>query len=182
MANHAFWQDKPDVPGEIRESELPAIKPGDRKVLIKVHAWAVNPCDSMLQQASLDPASYPMILGCDVAGTVEAVDDTATSEFRVGDRVFGFTANRGFQDYVILEDRLMAKIQGDMAFREAVVLSLCATTSALGLFSKTYLSLDYPKLGVPKKGQSVLVWGGSSAVGSNAIQLATAAGYDVITT
>ena len=50
------------------------------------------------------------------------------------------------------------------------------------LFGKDYLHLDYPKLGIPKKGKSVLVWGGSSAIGSNAIQLATGAGYDVIAT
>lgn len=73
---------------------------------------------------------------------------------------------------------------GVLAIRRmvTVVFGLCSATSAMFLFGKNYLHLDPPKLGVPKKGKSVLVWGGSSAVGSNAIQLVTGAGYDVIAT
>jgi NADPH:quinone reductase-like Zn-dependent oxidoreductase len=182
--NRAVWQDGSAVPGVVRDSPFPTNDElGDNKVLVKVHAWAINPCDYMLQDRNMGPA-YPMILGCDVAGTVEAVapGSTAASQFRVGDRVFGFTANNGFQDYVALEAKLMAKIPGDMAYREPVVIGLCIATSAMFLFGRDYLHLDYPKLGAPKKGKSVLVWGGASAVGSNAIQLVTAAGYDVIAT
>ncbi|KAJ4366238.1 hypothetical protein N0V83_007874 [Neocucurbitaria cava] len=179
--NRTVWQETFGVPGVVRDNSLPSNDElGDHKVLVKVHAWAINPCDHMLQDRNM--VKYPVILGCDVAGTVEAVvpGSTAASKFRVGDRVFGFSANNGFQDYVALEVKLMTKIPDDMAYREAVVFGLCSATSAMFLFGKDYLHLDYPKLGVPKKGKPVLVWGGSSAVGSNAIQLATGAGYDVI--
>lgn len=182
--NRALWQDKFGVPGAVRDSPFPTDDElGNHKVLVKVHAWAINPCDHILQDRDIG-FGYPVILGCDVAGTVEAVapGSAAASQFRVGDRVFGFSANNGFQDYVTLEDRLMTKIPGDMPYREPVVLGLCVATSAMLLFGKDYLHLDYPKLGAPKNGKSVLVWGGSSAVGSNAIQLVTAAGYDVIAT
>ena len=181
--NRALWQDKSGAPGAVRDSSLPTNDElGDHKVLVKVHAWAINPCDHMLQDR--DMVNYPIILGCDVAGTVEALapNSSAASQFSVGDRVFGFAAINAFQEYVTLEHKLMSKIPGDMAYREAVVLGLCSATSALFLFGKDYLNLDYPKLDAPKKGESFLVWGGSSAVGSNAIQLATAAGYDVIAT
>jgi NADPH:quinone reductase-like Zn-dependent oxidoreductase len=181
--NRAVWQDAPNVPGVIRDSSVPTNDElGDHKVLVKVHAWAINPCDHMLQDRNM--VNYPIILGCDVAGTVAAVapGSTAASQFRIGDRVFGFTANNGFQDYVTLEHKLMATIPSDMAYREAVVFGLCSATSAMFLFGKDCLHLDFPRLGAPKKKKTVLVWGGSSAVGSNAIQLATAAGYDVITT
>lgn len=181
--NRALWQDNCGIPGVIRKSPLPTSEElGDRKVLVKVHAWAINPCDHMLQDR--DMVQYPVILGCDVAGTVEAVapESTAASKFIVGDRVFGFTFNFGFQDYVTVEDRLIAKIPADMAYRDVVGLGLCSATSAMFLFGKDYLYLDMPKLGAHKRGQSVLVWGGSSAVGSNAIQLAAGAGYDVIST
>jgi NADPH:quinone reductase-like Zn-dependent oxidoreductase len=181
--NRALWQDTFGVPGIVRNNSLPTKDElGEHKVLIKVHAWAINPCDHMLQDR--DMVKYPIILGCDVAGTVEAVapGSIAASHFCLSDRVFGSTANNGFQDYVILESKLMTRIPDDMAYREAVVLGLCSVTSAMFLFGKDYLHLDYPKLGAPKKGESLLVWGGGSAVGSNAIQLATAAGYDVITT
>ncbi|KAK8061595.1 GroES-like protein [Apiospora phragmitis] len=153
-ANRVLWQD-----------EL-----GDRKVLVKVQAWAMNPCDSILQTTALPFVKYPVILG-------------KTSRARVGDRVFGFTANNGFQDYVPLDYTLMAKIpSADMPYRDAVIFGLCTTTSSFSLFGKDYLHLEFPKLGATKTGKSVLVWGGSSAAGSNAIQMATGAGYDVITT
>ncbi|KAI0877517.1 chaperonin 10-like protein [Hypoxylon argillaceum] len=183
--NRVVWQDKAGVPGVIRERAIPTSDElGDRSVLIKVEAWALNPCDGMLQQMSLPFVKYPVILGQDVAGTVEAVNpgSTASSKFSVGDRVFGFTANNGFQEYVRLDYSLMAKIPGDMPYRDAVVFGLCITTSSISLFGKDYLHLDYPKLDAPKKGKSILVWGASSAAGSNAIQMATAAGYDVIAT
>lgn len=180
--NRAVWQDAFGAPGVVRNNPLPTDDElGDHKVLVKIHAWAINPCDYMLQARDMG-SSYPVILGCDVAGVVEAVTpgSRATSKFRVGDRVFGVAANNGFQDYVVLEDSLMARIPGDMAYREAVIFGLCVATSAMFLFGKDYLHLDYPKLGAQKKGKSVLVWGGGSAVGSNAIQLVTAAGYDAI--
>jgi NADPH:quinone reductase-like Zn-dependent oxidoreductase len=79
--------------------------------------------------------------------------------------------------YVVLDSKLMTKISDHMVYRDAVVFGLCSATSAMLLFGKDYLHLDYPMIEAAKKGQSVLVWGGSSA-----IQLATAAGYDVITT
>lgn len=181
--NRAVWQDTFGLPGVVRENSLPTNDElGDHNVLVKVHAWAINPCDRILQDRNM--FKYPIILGCDVAGVVETVvpGSTAASQFRVGDRVLGCTANNGFQDYVVLDNRLMTKIPDDMVYRDAVVFGLCSATSAMFLFGKDYLHLDYPKIGAAKKGQSVLVWGGSSAVGSNAIQLATAAGYDVITT
>ncbi|KAK3330758.1 chaperonin 10-like protein [Apodospora peruviana] len=184
--NRAVWQDKAGVPGVIREKPLPTIDElGDRDVLVKVHAWAINPCDGMYQAAALPMFRYPIILGEDVAGTVEAValGSTAASKFSVGDRVFGFTSANGFQDYVSLDYTLMAKIPSEsIPFRDAVGFPLCITTSSVSLFGKDYLNLEYPRLDALRRGKSVLVWGGSSAAGSNAIQMATGAGYDVITT
>lgn len=101
--NRALWQDAQGAPGAIRESPLPTVDElGDRKVLVKAHCWAVNPCDYMLQDRDL--GRYPAILGCDVAGTVAAVapGSAAASKFRVGDAVFGFNFNNCFQDYVVL--------------------------------------------------------------------------------
>jgi len=50
------------------------------------------------------------------------------------------------------------------------------------LFQQDQLALRHPTASTPPTGQTVLVWGGSTSVGSNAIQLAAAAGYDVVTT
>jgi NADPH:quinone reductase-like Zn-dependent oxidoreductase len=70
-----------------------------------------------------------------------------------------------------------------MPFEKAVVLPLGLSTAACGLFQEDFLNLRFPT--EPKsqgKGEALLVWGGASSVGSNAIQLAVAAGYEVYTT
>lgn len=69
-----------------------------------------------------------------------------------------------------------------MSFTEAAVFPLCISTAAMGLFSREYLGLPFPTLNPTDSGRSVFVWGGSSAVGSNAIQLSKAAGFKVVTT
>lgn len=56
------------------------------------------------------------------------------------------------------------------------------STAATGLFQKEHLALKYPTVPPKPNGKTLLVWAGSSGVGSNAIRLATAAGYEVYTT
>jgi hypothetical protein len=69
-----------------------------------------------------------------------------------------------------------------MDFAEAVVLPLGLSTAACALFQAEYLALRPPTPEAPPTGETVLIWGGSTSVGSNAIQLAVAAGYEVFTT
>ncbi|WP_417307679.1 zinc-binding alcohol dehydrogenase family protein, partial [Devosia sp.] len=64
----------------------------------------------------------------------------------------------------------------------AAVLPLALSTAAAGLFEPGQLGLGPPKLKPVATGRTVLIWGGSTSVGSNAIQLAVAAGYEVIAT
>ena len=178
--NHSVWQDQPGVPGVIRQDPIPKLE--DEQLLLRVHAWAMNPCDAILQDTSLPFIKYPVTLGQDVAGTVEDVGSTAASKFKVGDRVFGFSINNGFKSYVTLDQGLAAKIPDSLSFNDASVFPLCVSTSALALFGKDYLALPFPTLNSTSTGESVLIWGGSSAVDSNAIQLAKAAGFQVVTT
>ena len=56
------------------------------------------------------------------------------------------------------------------------------TTAACALFQTDQLHLEYPTIPRTPNGKTVLIWGGSTSVGCNAIQLAVAAGYDVVTT
>ncbi|KAL2826397.1 chaperonin 10-like protein [Aspergillus cavernicola] len=179
--NRSVWQDTTGVPGAIRDSPIPTDLE-DSKILIKVHAWAVNPCDAILQDKPLPIVTYPVILGQDVAGIVEAVGAAAGSKFKPGDQVFGFSINNGFQDYVLLESSLAAKIPKTLSFVEAAVFPLAVSTASFALFSNAFLGLSMPSLTPANTGHSILIWGGSSAVGSNAIQLAKSAGYEVVTT
>ena len=178
--SRSVWQDKPGVPGIIREDPTPKLE--DHQLLLKVHAWAINPCDAMLQDQALPIVTYPVILGQDVAGTVEEVGAAAASKFKVGDRVFGFSYNNGFKDYVTLNNILAAKIPDSLSFNDASVFPLCITAASFGLFGKNFLALPSPTLNPTRTGKSVLIWGGSSAVGGNAIQLVKAAGFEVVTT
>ncbi|KAK0610595.1 oxidoreductase [Bombardia bombarda] len=182
--NRSIWQDRAGIPGAIREAPLPStVEPN--KIVVKVHAWAMNPCDAMLQDKSLPFIKYPLILGQDVAGVITTVGTAAAAKFKIGDRVFGFSINNGFQDYITLDHTLAARIPASLSFADASVFPLCVTTSSLSLFGKDYLGLPFPSLDVAARGgdgRSILIWGGSSAVGSNAIQLARAAGLRVVTT
>lgn len=110
------------------------------------------------------------------------LESTATSKFKVGDRVFGFCVNNGFKSYVTLNHALAAKVPESLSFNDASVFPLCVTTSALALFGKDYLALPFPTLDPTSTGKSVLIWGDILAVDSNAIQPAKAAGFEVVTT
>jgi D-arabinose 1-dehydrogenase-like Zn-dependent alcohol dehydrogenase len=135
---------------------------------------------------------YPCILGSDVAGEVVAVGKSVT-RFKIGDRVAGLAlgvdkvSNRpeegAFQHYVVLREDATTALPDSMSFEHACVLPLAIATAACGLFLKDQLGLEPPTVPAwPRRDGTVVVWGGSTSVGSCAIQLARAAGYDVVAT
>jgi hypothetical protein len=73
-------------------------------------------------------------------------------------------------------------IPDTLSFEDAAVLPLGLSTAACGLFQQDFLAMSAPSAAPAPAGQTLLVWGGSTSVGANAIQLAVAAGYDVVTT
>ena len=74
---------------------------------------------------------------------------------------------------------MVVPIPDRMSFEDAVVLPLGVSTAAAGLFQKDHLGLPHPTVDPKPTGKTVLVWGGSSSVGSCAIQLSKAAGLEV---
>lgn len=87
----------------------------------------------------------------------------------------------GFQLYTVCKGILVSPIPDWLSFEQPVVLPLAISTAATGLFKKDRLALPYPTNASKPTGKTVLVWGGSSSVGSSAIQLAAAAGVIVVT-
>ncbi|GAW16649.1 hypothetical protein ANO14919_060850 [Xylariales sp. No.14919] len=169
---------------------VPYPTPGAGEIIVKVAAAAVNPMDWMIQSLgeNLFPwLQYPLTLGNDAAGTVVEVGAGVT-KFKVGDRVVGLNAafdsrSGAFQNYCALQANITCPIPDDLSFADASVLPLGLCTAAPGLFQKDFLALDYPSVdNVKPNGKTLLVWAGASSVGSNAVQLAAAAGYEVITT
>lgn len=175
---------------EVREA--PYTKPAPNQLVIRNHAVAVNPIDWMLPFfGSFQWIKYPFIVGSDSAGEVVEVGSEVT-RFKPGDRVVaqavGYdekinTASQGsFQLYTIVLEDVTSHIPDHLAYKNACVLPLGISTAACGLFQKDQLNLQHPTIDAKRTGETVLIWGGSSSVGSNAIQLATAAGYEVFTT
>lgn len=177
-------------PFEVRSA--PLWTPGENEILVHNRAIAINPVDGNLQAAP-EPrwsVTYPMIPGHDVAGVVVAVGPNV-SRFKEGDRVLGQAVgvfskqpkSSAFQAYTILQTNLASKIPDNVSFERAAVIPLGLSTAACGLFQDNFLGLQLPTVPSQKPtGNTILVWGGASSVGSNAIQLAVSAGYDVITT
>jgi NADPH:quinone reductase-like Zn-dependent oxidoreductase len=172
----------------------PYTAPGPTEIVIRNRALAVNPLDA-IKQSSGDFMyrwlPYPAVLGEDVAGEVVEIG-SAVTRFRVGDRVLAYAvgmekgrnhaAEGGFQLYSVVLEQLTAPLPASLGFEDAVVLPLAISTAASALFQRDQLGLRHPTIDADPTGQTVVVWGGSTSVGSNAIQLAVAAGYDVVAT
>lgn len=173
----------------------PYTRPKENQIVVKSAAVAINPIDYELQDVGkkvLPHVTFPLALGFDVAGEVVEVG-SKVSRFKVGDRVVGVAlgpsqtvddeTQSAFQLYVVLLEHLVAKIPDNISYERASVLPLGLNTAACALFDPDHLNLDLPTPVKQKpKGQTLLVWGASSSVGLNAVQLAVSAGYEVFAT
>ena len=102
----------------IRSSHIP-FRIADNDLLVKVHAWAINPADAIPQDTNLPFLKCPIIFGEDIAGTVSIVSSTASSKFKLGDRLLGLClpSKQGvLQDYVVLEHTMACKIPDSLSF------------------------------------------------------------------
>ncbi|KAI4845430.1 zinc-binding dehydrogenase [Aureobasidium sp. EXF-8845] len=193
-ANRAAYLVAQGKPLEVREA--PYTTPGPNQVVVKNAAVAINPVDWLLPKVVkmfCPQVKLPFIFGDDCAGTVVEVGE-GVKGLKVGDRVLGLAVSfdkrsnkaseGGFQEYTVLRTTLVSKIPDWMSFESASVIPLGLATAACGLFLDDFLGLQLPTAPEPQKptGKTVIIWGGSTSVGCNAIQLAVAAGYEVIST
>lgn len=190
MSNRAAYLTGPKAnPLSVSDAAIPT--PDAHEVVIQSKAAAINPVDWKVQDYGLfyESADYPTVLGTDAAGIVHAVGSGVTN-FRPGDRVLAHldglankkASNGGFQLYPKTNQAFVAKLPDSVSFVEGAVLPLALSTAAAGLFQKEYLALPHPAKDAQRTGDVLLIWGGSSSVGSTAIQLASAAGVEVATT
>lgn len=175
-----------------RIGPIDTIAPGKGEVLIRNKAVAINPVDWKIQDTGYFIDSWPAILGQDLAGEIVEVGEGVT-RFKTGQRVLAhchFLLNKtlqfaSFQDLVIVPEVSIVAIPDIMKFEDATVLPLALSTATAGLYQskkETCLELDPPSLSPKKSGKTLLIWGGSSSVGTAAIQLAVASGLEVVTT
>lgn len=157
----------------LAEVPLPALKPGH--VRVRIAASSVNPVDTKIRVGLPIAPADPAILGCDLAGIVEAVGD-GVSDFAVGGAVYGCAGGVKGQggtlaDMIVADARLLAPKPRSLSMRAAAALPLVAIT-AMDAFEKAAL----------KAGDHVLIHAGTGGVGHVAIQLAKARGARVAAT
>ena len=190
--NEAVWL--PAKKAALNVASAPFPQPGARQIVVRAKAVSINPIDWILQSIGglIFPwLKYPLILGWDVAGEVVAIGHEVT-RFKIGDRVLGLavgqdksvndSAEGAFQMFPVLREHMATPIPNNLGYEHAAVLPLALSTASCGLFQPDQLGLSQPTGDIRGTGKTVLIWGGSTSVGSNAIQLAVAAGYEVFTT
>lgn len=150
-------------------------EPGPGEVLVAIAATSVNPFDDMLGQGTfkaLIPMPMPLVLGCDLAGTVVALGAGA-NRFRIGDEVFGRPTRTG-----TFAERI-AVAEADLALKPASLGMVEAASLPLVMLTAWQVLVERAKL---RRGQKVLIHAGSGGVGTVAIQLAKHMGATVATT
>jgi len=166
--------------------DAPYTPPGEGQLVIKNAVVGINPSEWKLQNEAVFPITYPAILGSDVAGEVVEIGSGVT-RFKVGDRVtaqaegllMGDYAMSGFQAYTVVDERITIPIPNSIPYEQAAVIPLAFAVAAHSLFHEGAIELPYPTLSPKSIPEVVLIWGGSTNVGGNSIQLAKAAGYEV---
>lgn len=127
-------------------------------------------------------------MGCDYAGVVEAVGPLVKKPFKKGDRVAGFVhgsnaarPNGGaFAEYVIAKGDLQIWIPDHMSFEAAATFGVGLTTVGQNLYQN--MEFPFPAEGEESDDTSILIYGGATATGTLAIQLAKLSGLRVVTT
>jgi NADPH:quinone reductase-like Zn-dependent oxidoreductase len=157
-------------PEAVRIAEVPTPTPHDHQVLVRVHATTVNRTDCGFRAgkpfivrffAGL-PRPRRTILGTEFAGVVEAIGAGVTT-FEVGDRVFGFRewSFGAHAEYIGMpEDGSLATIPEGLSFEQA----------APSTEGSHYALSQIRKVGI-RRGNTVLVYGATGAIGSAAVQI-----------
>lgn len=149
---------------------LPPLKAG--QVLIKVAAAGVNYADVMQRKGVYPPpAGITDILGLEVSGTIVAVAEDVQN-WQSGDEVCALVSGGGYAEFCIAEAGSVLPIPAGLNFIEAAALPETFFTVWSNLFDRAQL----------QRGETVLIHGGSSGIGTTAIQLAKAFGATVIIT
>jgi NADPH:quinone reductase-like Zn-dependent oxidoreductase len=156
--------------------DLEISQPDAGQVLVAVHAASVNPVDFKIRSGKYPAVKedrLPYTPGRDVSGIVEKCGAQAT-RFKVGDEVFGMVDvhGGGYAERAVMDQNAITAKPAGLDHVHAAAIPLAAQTAWQGLFRHGRL----------KKGQSVLIHGGSGGVGHFAIQFAKAVGAHVSTT
>ncbi|WP_028059486.1 NADP-dependent oxidoreductase [Candidatus Solirubrobacter pratensis] len=161
---------------ELMELDPPPLAPDG--VLLRVKAAALNPVDVGIREgrmANAFPHHFPVILGWDAAGVVEAVG-AAVTWFKPGDRAYGYCRRHEleygtFADFTTVPEGYLAHMPEDLTFEQAAALPLAGLTAHQGL-----------EIVGLRGGEYLFVTGGAGGVGHMVVQLGVARGARVAAT
>lgn len=151
---------------------VPDVEPGPDEVVIDVAAAGVNNADLMQRQGKYPvPAGASEILGLECSGTIAALGE-GVQEWEIGQRVAALLTGGGYAERVAVPAAQLLSVPGDLDLVEAAGLpeAACTVYSNIGMLAEL------------QPGQSVLIHGGGSGIGTHAIQWAHALGARVFTT
>jgi NADPH2:quinone reductase len=162
----------PGGPEMLVPQERPVPPPGPHEVLVKVAAAGVNRPDVMQRKGLYPPpAGATDIPGLEIAGEVVALGSDVT-RWKPGDRVMALVIGGGYAQFCPVHEDHALPIPNNLSMIEAAAIPETFFTVWHNVFER----------GALKPGETLLVHGGSSGIGTAAIQLAKATGARVITT
>ncbi|QIJ63692.1 NAD(P)H-quinone oxidoreductase [Streptomyces sp. JB150] len=169
---HAITIPEPGGPEVLTWAEVPDPEAGEGEVLVEVAASAVNRADILQRQGHYAPppgaSPYP---GLECSGRIAALG-TGVGGWSVGDEVCALLAGGGYAEKVVVPAGQLLPVPGKVALHEAAALPEVTCTVWSNVFMVAHL----------RPGETLLVHGGSSGIGTMAIQLGKAVGARVAVT
>ena len=162
----------PGGPEVLRPVELPVPVPRPGEILVRVKAAGVNRPDVLQRQGAYPPPpGAPETPGLEIAGEVAALGEGAR-RYEVGDRVCALVPGGGYAEYAVVHEDNALPVPPGLSFTEAAAIPETLFTVWTNVFDRGRL----------KEGETLLVHGGSSGIGTTAIMLGKAFGAVVAVT
>lgn len=168
----AIGFDAPGGPDVLKPQQRPVPQPGPGQLLVHVAVAGVNRPDVLQRLGGYaPPPGASDIPGLEIAGRIVAVGE-GVSRYEVGDQVCALVAGGGYAEYAVVHEDNALPIPSGLSLEEA------------GALPETYFTVwtNVFQRGGLKKGESFMVHGGTSGIGTTAIQLAKAFGATVLAT
>lgn len=160
-------------PEVLQLEEVPTPQVGAGQVLVRVHATGINPVDTYIRSgAYAAKPNLPYTPGDDAAGTIEAAGN-GVKDIKAGDRVYvGDSLTGTYAEYALCTPEQVHRLPDNVTFAQGAGVNIPYSTAYRALFQRAK--------GVA--GETVLVHGATGGVGIASVQLARAAGIDIIGT
>jgi len=159
----------PGGPEVLLIGELPMPQPGKGQVRVKVHAAGVNRPDILQRQGGYPPPlGAPATPGLEIAGEVM----TSGERYQVGDKICALVPGGGYAEYCVVAEDNALPVPPGFSMIEAAAIPETYFTVWANVFDRARL----------RPGETILIHGGSSGIGTTAIQLAKAFGSTVVVT